>query len=75
MSRISTVELNALAAEHGFSIQHDCGGYRVVDDGGRYLFPANGICPTATRSECRDFLAGYKAGAVMIAKIVAAMPP
>jgi len=64
---ISTDELNALAAKHGLSIQHECGGYRVVkQDGGsrRDVFPNNGICPTVARLACYIFLLGVSYGKV-----------
>jgi hypothetical protein len=63
---ISTKELNALAAEHGLVIQHECGGYRVVrasdNDGRRDVFPNSGICPTVARLACYIFLLGVTYG-------------
>jgi len=62
--RISTRELNALAAEHGLIIQHECSGYRVVKDGDgrRDVFPNSGICPTVARLACYIFLLGVSYG-------------
>lgn len=63
---ISTVELDALAAEHGLMIQHECGGYRVVrergDGGRRDVFPNSGVCPTVARLACYIFLLGVTFG-------------
>lgn len=57
MARVSEFDINNLASKLGLSIQHDCGGYRVVRDTS-YVFPDYGICPTATRRECYIFLKG-----------------
>lgn len=68
MTRTTAKELYELAYKAGLSIQHDCGGYRVVAKQGRpcnsYVFPDTGICPTATKRECLIFLKGWIAGRV-----------
>lgn len=58
-TRIKRAELDALAAQLGYTVQHDCGGFRIVD-GGRYLFPDGGICPTAPARDCMIYLSGIK---------------
>lgn len=59
-SKIAYQEITDLATELDLTIQHDCGGYRVVK-GNSNLFPNTGICPTATKRECLYFLLGMKA--------------
>jgi len=60
--RIKSQELTALANRFGFEIQHDCGGYRVVDDKGAHVFPEGGVCPTVSKREAYVFLLGYYTG-------------
>lgn len=58
-------DLYEQADKAGLGIQHDCGGYRIVEDEGggfHYLFPDSGICPTATKKECGIFLLGIIEG-------------
>lgn len=57
-SHVSVFEIEALADKCNLAIQHDCGGFRVVTKGLRYVFPDSGICPTATKRECLHFLMG-----------------
>lgn len=56
--RISASEIEDLARQSNVTIQHDCGGYRVVKDG-RTLFPDGMVCPTAPKREIRAFLKGF----------------
>lgn len=61
-TRITGEELRSAAKHLGLAIQHDCGGYRVVeetDSGGQnYVFPENGVCPTESKRACAGFLRG-----------------
>jgi hypothetical protein len=54
--------LRNAAAKVGLEIQHDCSGYRVVQDTGdggwRNIFPEGGICPTESKKACAGFLLG-----------------
>jgi hypothetical protein len=62
---ISTAELHELAAVHSLTIQHECGGYRVVEANGgsrRDVFPNSGICPVVARLACYIFLLGVDYG-------------
>jgi hypothetical protein len=64
-ARITREELDTLARFCGLAVQHDCGGFRLIREnrgGNAYVFPASGICPTATKRECWHFLKGFKAG-------------
>jgi len=65
--RTSSKELQELVDKAGLMIQHDCGGYRVCrqlegSSGYQYLFPADGICPIATKRECVVFVKGLLIG-------------
>jgi hypothetical protein len=51
-------ELDSTAAEAGFRIQAECGGFRIMKDG-RDVFPNAGICPVASKRECMVFLLGW----------------
>ena len=61
--RIRRAELDEKALKAGLTVQHDCGGYRLVRDD-RMIFPDTGICSTATARECIIFLLGvlWKSG-------------
>lgn len=56
--RVKRAELDALAANIGAEVQHDCGGFRVTMQG-RALFPDSGVCSTAPARECFAWLSGY----------------
>jgi hypothetical protein len=60
-TRIKRNELDYAAMKAGLTIQHDCGGFRVVRDA-TYLFPDGGVCPTATARECMIFIKGFEEG-------------
>ena len=72
MKPIRRSDLDAAAESVGLRVQHDCGGFRLVQwassamgkgwAGNRYVFPDTGICPTATKRQCWIFLSGYMAG-------------
>ena len=55
--RIKRAELEELAVKAGLTVQHDCGGFRLVRDASM-IFPNTGVCPTATARECAIFLNG-----------------
>lgn len=61
-TKITASELVTAATKVGLAIQHDCGGYRVVqetDSGGwTYVFPDGGTCPTESKRACMGFLVG-----------------
>ena len=58
-----------LAFRAGLEVQHDCGGYRLVNADRSYVFPTPGVCPTATARECVTFLMGWIAGRVAFASL------
>jgi hypothetical protein len=55
---ITQKELYDKALILDLEIQHDCGGYRIIQSG-HSLFPEGGICPTATRRDCMIWLEGF----------------
>lgn len=58
--KVTMLDLDSLADKLGCTIQHDCGGFRVTRRG-RNLFPANGVCPTASKRDCFLFLKDVEA--------------
>jgi len=63
--RINLVELKVTANKYGFYIQHECGGYRLVEmqSGGRTdIYPKGGICRVVPARELDIFLQGFLCG-------------
>lgn len=66
-AKVKQSEIEELAAAAGLSIHHECGGFRVQQDG-RNLFPEGLICPTTTKRECLAFLRGVHVGIKRVPK-------
>lgn len=64
--RVSVEELRIRAARCGLRVQHECGGYRFVQDtpegGQRDVFPSGGVCRTVPARELELFLRGVEWG-------------
>ena len=60
-SRINLEDLRIRAANAGLQVQHECGGFRLVNaaDGGRAdVFPDGGVCAVTTARALSIFLDG-----------------